>query len=107
MKILFFEPLIPLSFTSKWGLSDLWEIHSKGWVSSSFWALEHLSFVNQSLWHLLLLEVKPPKQLGVALELPRLWWAVGKFMKVCFTSERKEVRASEVRKTIEKDPAWS
>jgi hypothetical protein len=32
---------------------------------------------------------------------------MGKFVKVCFTSERKEVRASEVRKVIEIDPAWS
>jgi hypothetical protein len=28
-------------------------------------------------------------------------------VKVCFTSERKEVRASEVRKAVERDPAWS
>jgi hypothetical protein len=28
-------------------------------------------------------------------------------VKVCFTSERKEVRASEVRKIVERDPAWS
>jgi hypothetical protein len=28
-------------------------------------------------------------------------------VKVCFNSERKEVRASEVRKVIERDPAWS
>jgi hypothetical protein len=28
-------------------------------------------------------------------------------MKVRFTSERKEVRASEVRKAVERDPAWS
>jgi hypothetical protein len=30
-----------------------------------------------------------------------------KFMKVCFTSERKEARDSEVRKAVERDPAWS
>jgi hypothetical protein len=28
-------------------------------------------------------------------------------MKVRFTSTRKEVRASEVRKVVERDPAWS
>jgi hypothetical protein len=28
-------------------------------------------------------------------------------VKVRFTSERKEVRASEVRKIVERDPAWS
>jgi hypothetical protein len=28
-------------------------------------------------------------------------------VKVCFTSERKEVRASEVRKVVKRDPAWS
>jgi hypothetical protein len=32
---------------------------------------------------------------------------VGKFVRVRFTSERKEARASEVRKAVEKDPAWS
>jgi hypothetical protein len=28
-------------------------------------------------------------------------------VKVCFTSERKEARASEVRKAVERDSAWS
>jgi hypothetical protein len=32
---------------------------------------------------------------------------VKKFVKVCFTSVKKEARASEVRKVIERDPAWS
>jgi hypothetical protein len=34
---------------------------------------------------------------------------VGKFVKVCFASERKEVRASEVRKPVERKEvrAWS
>jgi hypothetical protein len=100
-------PLRHLPFTSKWGLSDLWEVQAKGWVRSSLWALEHLSFMKQSLWHLLLLEVKPPRWLGIALELSRLWWAVGKFVKVCFASERKEAKASEVRKAVERDPTWS
>jgi hypothetical protein len=68
---------------------------------------EHLSFVKQSLWYLLLLEVKPLRRLGIALELSRLWWAVKKFMKVRFTSVRKEARAIEVRKVIKRDPAWS
>jgi hypothetical protein len=30
-----------------------------------------------------------------------------KFLKVRFASERKEARASEVRKVVERDPAWS
>jgi hypothetical protein len=30
-----------------------------------------------------------------------------KFVKVRFASERKEVRDSEVRKAVERDPAWS
>jgi hypothetical protein len=30
-----------------------------------------------------------------------------KFVKVCFASERKETRGSEVRKVVEGDPAWS
>jgi hypothetical protein len=32
---------------------------------------------------------------------------VEKFVKVCFASERKEARASEVRKVVERDPVWS
>jgi hypothetical protein len=32
---------------------------------------------------------------------------MGKFVKVWFTSERKEARASEVRKAVERDPAGS
>jgi hypothetical protein len=32
---------------------------------------------------------------------------MGKFMKVHFAFARKEARASEVRKAVERDPAWS
>jgi hypothetical protein len=32
---------------------------------------------------------------------------VGEFVKVRFAFERKEVRASEMRKAVERDPAWS
>jgi hypothetical protein len=32
---------------------------------------------------------------------------VGKFVKVYFTSAKKEARASEVRKAVERDLAWS
>jgi hypothetical protein len=32
---------------------------------------------------------------------------MGKFVKVCFATGRKEARASEVRKAVERDPAWS
>jgi hypothetical protein len=106
-KILLLEHLRHLPFTSKWDLCDLWEIQAKGWVRSSLWALEYLSFVKQSLWHLLLLEVKPPIRLGVALELPRLWWVVGKFVKIHFAFKMKEARASEVRKAVERNLAWS
>jgi hypothetical protein len=62
--------------------------------------------VKQSLWHLFLLEEKPPRWLGVTLELTRLWLAVEKFMNAHFVSTRKEARASGVGKVIEKDPAW-
>jgi hypothetical protein len=51
--------------------------------------------------------VKPPRWLGVTLELSMFWCAMGKFVKVRFTSKRKEARASEVRKVVERDPAWS
>jgi hypothetical protein len=77
-----------------------WEIPLCEWF-------EHLSFAKQSLCHLLLLEMKPPRWLGIALELSRLRWAMGKFVKVRFASVRKEARASEVRKVIERDLTWS
>jgi hypothetical protein len=32
---------------------------------------------------------------------------MGKFVKVRFSFKRKEVRASEVRKAVERNPAWS
>jgi hypothetical protein len=32
---------------------------------------------------------------------------MGKFVKVCFAFSRKEAGASEVRKVVERDPAWS
>jgi hypothetical protein len=32
---------------------------------------------------------------------------MGKFIKVHFTSKRKEARANEIRKAVERDPAWS
>jgi hypothetical protein len=32
---------------------------------------------------------------------------MGKFVKVCFASAKKEARANEVRKPVERDPAWS
>jgi hypothetical protein len=90
---------------SLWGSFDLWENLSGGLIESSLWALEHLSFMKQYLRHLLFLEVKPPRRLGITLELPRLWWVMEIFVKIRFTSERKEARASEVRKMVERDPA--
>jgi hypothetical protein len=36
-----------------------------------------------------------------------VWQTVGKFVKVRFTFTRKEPRASEVRKAVERDPTWS
>jgi hypothetical protein len=75
--------------------SDVCVIHEKskfGLRESSLWAFEHLNVMKESSWHLLLLEVKPPRWLGIELELPRLWWAVGKFVKVGFASATKEAR---------------
>jgi hypothetical protein len=36
-----------------------------------------------------------------------VWQVVEKFVKVCFDSTKKEARASEVRKAVERDPTWS
>jgi hypothetical protein len=101
------KPLWALPNPSLWESCDLWENLSGGLRESSLWALEHLSFMKQSLWHLLLLEVKPPIWLGITLELSMLWWDVRKFVKVRFAYERKEARASEVRKAVERESAWS
>jgi hypothetical protein len=91
-------------YTFYWGLINLWEIQVRvEWDP----LCEHLSFMKQSLWHLLLLEVKPPRWLGIVLELSRLWWAVEKFVNVYFTSARKEVRANKVKKVVQRDPTWS
>jgi hypothetical protein len=53
-------------------------------------SVEHFWLCEASVKHLLLLEVKPPKWLGIALELPSVWFVLGKFVKVGFVSERKE-----------------
>jgi hypothetical protein len=37
-------------------------------------------------------EMKPPKQLDIVIEHPSLWLALGKSVKIHFTSERKEAR---------------
>jgi hypothetical protein len=52
--------------------------------------LEHFGLRQALMKHLLLLEVKPPRRLGVALELPSVWWVLEKFVKVGFASGRKE-----------------
>jgi hypothetical protein len=80
---------------------------SLGWEIPLYEWFEYLSFVKQSSWYLLLLEVKPPRQLGITLELLSLWWDIRKFVKVRFASARKEARANEVRKVVERDLAWS
>jgi hypothetical protein len=56
-------------------------------------SLEHFELRQTLVKHLLLLEVKPPRRLGVALELPSVWWVLEKFVNVRFTTGRKEVRA--------------
>jgi hypothetical protein len=54
-------------------------------------SLEHFGLRQALVKHLLLLEVKPPRRLGVTLELSSVWWVLKKFVKVGFASERKEV----------------
>jgi hypothetical protein len=53
-------------------------------------SLEHFRLYQALVKHLLLLEVKPPRWVGVALELPSMYWVLGKFLKTGFASERKE-----------------
>jgi hypothetical protein len=38
---------------------------------------------------------------------PKRVVSFGKVLKVRFTSKKKEVRASEVKKGVKRDPAWS
>jgi hypothetical protein len=90
MKCIHHKPLWALPNPSLWGFCNLWEILSGGLRESALCAPEHLTFVKQSLWHLLLLEVKPPRWLGVALELSSVWWVLRKFVKIHFAIERKE-----------------
>jgi hypothetical protein len=78
-----------------------------GLRESSLWSFEHLSFVKQSLWHLLLMEVKPPRRLGVALEFSRLWWAGGSLWRSTSPLQGKKQELSGVGKAVERDPAWS
>jgi hypothetical protein len=104
IKILFLGSLRPLPFTSIWGLCDLWEIQAKCWVRSSLWALElceviFVAFVTLRGDASLMARSRP--------RAPMLWWAIEKFVKVRFASKRKETRASEVRKVVERDLAWS
>jgi hypothetical protein len=92
---------------------SLWDLSpiplSKVWVicDKSKLELSEILALWSNLCGLLLLEVKPSRQLGIALELPSLWWAVRKFVKICFASARKEAKASEVRIMVERDSAWS
>jgi hypothetical protein len=91
--ITFLQPLElfqPLFVRSKYFVEDSsvgWRVLCVSHLSSS---LDHFGLRQASLKHLLLLEVKPPRRLGITLELPSMWWDLEKFMKVGFTSERKE-----------------
>jgi hypothetical protein len=93
--------LSPIPLSKVWVICDKSKLELSEILFMSTWALW------SNLRGLLLLEVKPCRQLGIALELPSLWWAVGKFVKICFTSARKEVKASEMRIMVERDSAWS
>jgi hypothetical protein len=53
-------------------------------------SLEHFGLHQALVKCLLLLEVKLPRWLGVALELRSMWWVLGKFVKVGFTFERNK-----------------
>jgi hypothetical protein len=91
--ITFWQPL-ELSPTSLCEIQVL-GVRFLSWVERFvLWALilnlEHFGLRQALMKHLLLLEVKPPRWLGVALELPSVWWVLGMFVKVGFTSGRKE-----------------
>jgi hypothetical protein len=108
--ITFWQPL-ELSPTS------LCEIQALGarflsWVERFvLWALivslDHFELRQAFVKHLLLLKVKPPKWLDIALELSSVWWVLEKFVKVRFASGKKKQELSGVGKVVERDPAWS
>jgi Sec-independent protein secretion pathway component TatC len=52
--------------------------------------LEHFGLHQALMKHLLLLEMKSARWLGVALELPSMWLVFGRFVKVGLVSKRKE-----------------
>jgi hypothetical protein len=94
--ITFWQPL-ELSPTF---LCEIWALGARflSWLERFvLWALilslEHFELRQALVKHLLLLEVKPPRRLGVALVLQSVWWILGKFVNVCFTFGRKEVRS--------------
>jgi hypothetical protein len=53
-------------------------------------SIEHFGLHQASVKHLLFLEVKSPRRLVIALEVPSVWSVLGKFVKIGFASERKE-----------------
>jgi hypothetical protein len=92
-----FQQPIELSPTS---LCEIQSLVQNPWVGlrdlscvskwASILSLEHFGLHQALMKHLLLLEVKLPRQLGIVLDLPSLWWVLGNFVKVCFTFKRKE-----------------
>jgi hypothetical protein len=52
--------------------------------------LEHFGLHQALMKDLLLLEMKSPRWLGMALELPSMWLVFGRFVKVGLVSKRKE-----------------
>jgi hypothetical protein len=70
-------------------------------------SLEHFDIRQALVKHLLLLEVKPPGRLGVVLELPSVWWVLGKLWRSASPPKGKKQELSGVGKVVEKYSVWS
>jgi hypothetical protein len=86
------------------------EDSSVGWrdlcVSHLSSSLKHFGLRQASVNHLLLVGVKPPSRLGVALELASVWWVLESLWRSASPPKEKN-QVSGSGKVVERDSAWS
>jgi hypothetical protein len=84
---------------------DRFRVREQKSTSQTPWAL--IGFVN-FMKHLLLLEVKPPRWLGIAYNLSCLWWwATRKFIRVMILHRNGKDQLVEKMKVFERDLCMS
>jgi hypothetical protein len=70
-------------------------------------SLEHFELHKALVKHLLLLEVKPPRRLGVTLELQACGESWERLWRPALPPEGKKQELRGVGKVVERDPTWS